>query len=72
MGKNKDNEKTKRESALAATFRAVSGVRSASLTLRDGNYKGAVLNGAALTLPLQINDSAGQDKSIARPMAEIS
>ncbi len=70
MGKNKDTSKERQENALAASFRAVSGQKSATLAMRDGNHTEAVLVGASLTIPAKFHNMHGKEKALARGMVD--
>ena len=65
----KDKEKDSLEKSLAAAFRAVAGVKDASLFMRESNQASAALTGKSLTIP-KLDDAKNSNKSIARGMAD--
>jgi len=70
MGKHKESEKDRFEKSLASAFRAVSGQRAATLSLREGNHANSVLNGTSLTISLVPNKNTSQEKALSRGMAD--
>ncbi len=70
MGKDKENSKQKQENSLSAALRAISGQREATLSVRDGNNTESVLIGKSLTIPSRFNNMQGQERSLARGMAD--
>lgn len=70
MSKDKESTKEKQERALAASLRAVSGKPTATLTVREGNNTEAALIDKALIIPSKFNGMKGQEKAVARGMAD--
>lgn len=70
MGKDKGTDKDKLEKSLAAAYRAVSGKGDATLYFRAGNHTRPTLNAQSLTIPSKFNAMSGQEKAVARGMAD--